>query len=124
MDKLLLFLSDGSDARSGYGDSFCDRVNCRYTVFVLTVFALVVTSRVQVGDPISCWCPAHFTSSHVAYTNKVRRAMGGNLACISVTQWCVFRCTSKVGILTFKIYKMQGIQELNEVVNAKPTQVR
>ena len=22
------------------------------------------------GDPISCWCPAHFTDNHVDYTEK------------------------------------------------------
>ena len=78
MEKLLFFLSDGKDARTGGGDSYCDRLNCRYTVFVLTIGALVVTSRVQVGDPIQCWCPSHFTASHVSYTNKVS-AGGGDV---------------------------------------------
>ena len=73
MDKLLFLLSYGNDARQGGGDSFCDRLNCRYTVIMLTVFALVIMSRVHAGDPILCWAPSEFTPSHVAYTNKVRR---------------------------------------------------
>ena len=73
MDRLLSVLSEGRDPQAGGGDSFCDRINCSYTVLLLSVFALLVTSRVQIGDPIRCWCPPHFTPSHVAYTDKVRR---------------------------------------------------
>ena len=71
MDRLLLVLSDAGDSRVGGGDSFTDRLNCRYTTLVLGIFAILVTTKHYVGDPISCWCPAHFTDSHVDYTNKV-----------------------------------------------------
>ena len=71
MDRLFSTFGDLGDVRVGGGDSFCDRLNCRYTVYLLIIFALLVTTKHYVGDPISCWCPAHFTSSHVDFTNKV-----------------------------------------------------
>ena len=71
MEMLLSTLSYGNDPQSGGGDSFCDRLSCRYTIFVLSVLALFVTSRVHLGDPMRCWCPSHFKSSHIAYANKV-----------------------------------------------------
>lgn len=71
MDKFFTFIGDFKDPRVGGADSFCDRLSCRFTVFVLVVFATLVTARHYVGEPISCWCPPHFTSSHVDFTNKV-----------------------------------------------------
>ena len=35
------------------------------------VFALLITTRQYVGEPISCWCPVHFSGSNVDYANKV-----------------------------------------------------
>ncbi|CAD5116783.1 DgyrCDS5632 [Dimorphilus gyrociliatus] len=71
MDKLFTILADISDARKGGGDSFSDRLSSRYTVFLLIIFSVIVTTRHIVGSPISCWCPPVFTSSHIDYTNKV-----------------------------------------------------
>jgi hypothetical protein len=72
MERLIGAFGDfGLDPRIGGADSFCDRLNCRVTVFVLTIFAMLVTAKFYVSDPIACWCPAHFESSHVEYTNKV-----------------------------------------------------
>ncbi|KAK2168843.1 hypothetical protein NP493_1216g00043 [Ridgeia piscesae] len=72
MDKLFTAFGDMKDPRAGGGDSFCDRLNCSFTVYVLAIFSILVTTRVYVGDQVSCWCPSHFTDSHVEYTNKVR----------------------------------------------------
>ena len=79
---LLSTLSYGNDPQSGGGDSFCDRLSCRYTIFVLSVLALFVTSRVHLGDPMRCWCPSHFKPSHIAYANKVGQYT--NCICVRV----------------------------------------
>lgn len=71
MDRILLLIQDVGDPRLGGADSFCDRLNCRYTVSILAVFAIMVTTRQYVGEPISCWCPHDFTSSNVDFVNKV-----------------------------------------------------
>ena len=61
-----------SDNRMGGGDSFVDRLSCSYTVMVLCLFAVGVTTKQYLGEvPIACWCPADFTGSHVDFTNKV-----------------------------------------------------
>ena len=31
----------------------------------------ITCTKQYVGEPISCWCPAHFTDSHVEFTNSV-----------------------------------------------------
>ena len=73
MDKLLSFLnlSTVGATRTKNDDDLVDRLNHRYTTFLFIIFAVVVTSRQYVGDPINCWTPAHFTSSYVTYTNQV-----------------------------------------------------
>ena len=71
MDKLLAIAGDAANPKSGGGDSFVDRLNCRYTVMLLTLFCLLITTKHYVGEPINCWCPAHFTGSHVDFTNSV-----------------------------------------------------
>ena len=71
MDKLFSFIGDISDPRIGGGDTFVDRLNCRYTPTLLIIFALLVTTKNYVGEPIACWCPDHFTKSQVDYTNQV-----------------------------------------------------
>ena len=73
MQSLLASFGDIKDPRAGGGDSFCDRLNCSFTVYLLILFSVIVTTRVYVGDQVSCWCPSHFTDSHVEYTNKVRQ---------------------------------------------------
>ena len=71
MDQLFLAFGDVKRQRSGGTDSFCDRLNCTYTMYVLIAFSVIVTSRAYVGDQVSCWCPSHFTDSHIEYTNQV-----------------------------------------------------
>ncbi len=72
MDKFQGFVGDISDPRIGGGDTFADRINCRYTPSLLIIFAVVTTTKNYVGDPIACWCPDHFTSAMVDYTNQVK----------------------------------------------------
>ncbi len=71
MDRLFGTIADLGDPRIGGGDSFCDRLNCRYTVYILILFAILVTTKHYVGEPIACWCPDHFTNSQTDYTNQI-----------------------------------------------------
>ena len=72
---LCSIVSDFSDARIGGGDSFCDRLNCRFTVYILVIFALLITTKHYVGDPIGCWCPGELTR-HERATQKHVSARG------------------------------------------------
>ena len=72
MDKLLNTIVSAGETQGSSCDTFSDQLSCVYTVFVLAVFAFLTTTKNYVGSRVSCWCPAHFTSSHQAYTNQVR----------------------------------------------------
>ncbi len=72
MDKLLGYLNLSTlGRRIQKDDDFIDRMNHRYTTFIFVIFAIVVTTRQYVGDPINCWAPAHFTKNYIDYTNKI-----------------------------------------------------
>jgi hypothetical protein len=71
MDRLYGVFFDGGDPRLGGADSFSDRLNCNYTVATILLCVVLVTTKVYVSEPVSCWCPSHFTDSHRDYTNKV-----------------------------------------------------
>ena len=73
MSKLLGFLSPlgfggGSRQRD---DDFVDRISHSYTVMILVGFAIVVSTKQYVGDPIECWVPAYFNGNYQDYANKV-----------------------------------------------------
>ncbi|XP_013382927.1 innexin unc-9-like [Lingula anatina] len=51
-------------------DDFFDRLSHRYTSIFLIIFALVVSTKQYVGDPISCWTPSHFSKTQDDYTNS------------------------------------------------------
>ena len=72
MERLFFLLGDMKDPRVGGADTFVDRLNCHMTVYVLILMAVLITgNQFFVGEPVSCWCPAHFEDSHKDYTNKV-----------------------------------------------------
>ncbi|XP_033728697.1 innexin unc-9-like [Pecten maximus] len=52
-------------------DDWIDRLNHIWTVVMLSLFAVIVSSGQYVGDPIQCWCPAEFSGSRVSYTKSV-----------------------------------------------------
>jgi len=56
--------------KTRYDDDSIDRLNRLLTVVILVLFSLVVTSTQYVGEPISCWTPAHFEDDHEDYTNR------------------------------------------------------
>ncbi|KAK3600963.1 hypothetical protein CHS0354_004172 [Potamilus streckersoni] len=51
-------------------DDWIDRVSHVYTVGLLVIFAVVVSTSQFVGDPIHCWNPAEFTGAYDAYTKS------------------------------------------------------
>ena len=52
-------------------DDLADRLHHRYTVIIMILFTLVISTTQYVGNPIHCWCPAYFTGNHEAFANKV-----------------------------------------------------
>lgn len=52
-------------------DDWIDRISHLYSVVLLIIFAVVVTTGQFVGAPIQCWNPAEFTGSYEAYTHSV-----------------------------------------------------
>lgn len=51
-------------------DDSTDKLNHRYTVVMLLIFAAVVSTKQYVGDPITCWVPAHFSGNWASYANS------------------------------------------------------
>ncbi|CAF0815838.1 unnamed protein product [Rotaria sordida] len=52
-------------------DSFADRVSYKYTVFMLVLFAIVVTNKQFGTKHIQCWVPAQFTKNYEEYVNDI-----------------------------------------------------
>ncbi|CAF1349697.1 unnamed protein product [Rotaria sordida] len=52
-------------------DVFIDRLNHRYTVTMLLVFATIVTTQQYYMAPIKCWVPAHFKEYYEKYADDV-----------------------------------------------------
>ncbi|CAF1343916.1 unnamed protein product [Didymodactylos carnosus] len=51
-------------------DGLADRLNYRYTVGILVVFAIINMNRMYV-DQIKCWVPAYFTPNYEEYVRSV-----------------------------------------------------
>ena len=71
MDKLFDIFGGVSQTKLGGGDSFTDQLSCKYTVYILSLVVILSTTRVFIDEPISCYCPTHFTDNQVEYTKKV-----------------------------------------------------
>jgi len=52
-------------------DMWIDRLSHRYSVVVFTIFAILVTSKAYIGDPIDCWAPPEFKSSYERYAETL-----------------------------------------------------
>ncbi|CAF0883967.1 unnamed protein product [Adineta steineri] len=64
-------LSAGKHHSARNDDVFIDRLNHRYTVTMILVFAAVVTTQQYFGSPITCWVPAQFTGGYEKYANDI-----------------------------------------------------
>ena len=71
MQKFLGSLFGFKDVHFRSDDDFVDRMSRKHTATLLVIFSVVVTTKVYVGEPIKCWCPAHFTDSHKSYTDII-----------------------------------------------------
>ena len=70
MDKIIGVIGGVPQSASRNDDDFVDRLSHRYTTVMMVVFAIVVSTKQYVGDPINCWVPAHFTGNHEEYANS------------------------------------------------------
>ena len=70
MERILMVLGQVQGIVSRSDDDYVDKLNRRYTTFLLCVFAIVVSAKQYVGDPITCWCPAEFKDNYEDFTNK------------------------------------------------------
>ncbi|ELT95954.1 hypothetical protein CAPTEDRAFT_186678 [Capitella teleta] len=51
-------------------DDLFDRINHRWTVVQLVIFAGLLSTDAYIDNPISCWVPVHFHDSWEKYTNS------------------------------------------------------
>ncbi|XP_029657666.1 innexin unc-9-like [Octopus sinensis] len=68
MDLLNVIRSSAGNRKD---DDATDRLNHIYTSMLLILFAVVVTTKQYVGEPIECWCPAQFTGNYIRYTSNI-----------------------------------------------------
>ncbi|CAF1601300.1 unnamed protein product [Adineta ricciae] len=64
-------LNAGKHHSTKNDDVFIDRLNHRYTVTMILVFAAIITTQQYFGSPITCWVPAQFTNGYEKYANDI-----------------------------------------------------
>ncbi|KAL3855093.1 hypothetical protein ACJMK2_014323 [Sinanodonta woodiana] len=69
LDKVLGNIGAYAGIKLRRDDDSIDRLSHHFTVVILIIFTVIVSTQQYVGDRIQCWCPAQFTEAHVAYTN-------------------------------------------------------
>jgi hypothetical protein len=53
-------------------DDLYDRLSRRFSVVLLMLFTVVVSTKQYVGDPIACFAPAQFTGKYI-YIYRISR---------------------------------------------------
>ena len=69
MLKIVKLINKGPSSNK-HDDDLADRLSSRYTVLILVVFTIAVSSQLYIGKPINCWCPKEFQDSWIKYTNN------------------------------------------------------
>ncbi|ELT94614.1 hypothetical protein CAPTEDRAFT_19786 [Capitella teleta] len=70
MDEILDATNGFLGLKGKKDDDFIDRLSSRYTVVLILVFSAIVTFYQFGGTLITCWCPVHFTDSHIKFTTS------------------------------------------------------
>ncbi|CAF0976390.1 unnamed protein product [Brachionus calyciflorus] len=52
-------------------DYWVDRLSHRYSIVIFSVFAVLVTTKAYIGDPIDCWAPPEFKASYERYAETL-----------------------------------------------------
>ncbi|KAK3083055.1 hypothetical protein FSP39_012720 [Pinctada imbricata] len=75
MDHVLGTVQSPTGKRTIHDDDFIDRLNNYYTMIMLVVSTVFISSVQYVGEPMTCWCPPEFETEEqdvrVRYTNVV-----------------------------------------------------
>ena len=87
-----------SDLAGPTSDDSIDRVSHLYSVLMLVVFGIAISSGQFFGDPIHCWYPAEFHDSYEEYTNN----------------YCWIKNTYYVPI-TESLPELESVKEENEI---------
>jgi hypothetical protein len=67
----LLSFASWSKLQGTGDDDWVDRASHIYTVLLLCVFSVIVSSAQYVGEPIHCWTPAQFPSKLYKFPSKL-----------------------------------------------------
>jgi len=51
-------------------DDIYDRLSRRFSVVLLMLFTVVVSTKQYVGDPIACFAPAQFTGKYSSFSTE------------------------------------------------------
>jgi len=69
MDRIFGVLGNVPHSTDRHDGDLSDRLCFPYSSILFCIFAIVVSTKQFVGDPIQCWVPAHFTGDQGDYTN-------------------------------------------------------
>ena len=71
MDIISAVKGFGVGGKKHSDDSFVDRLNHKYTVVIICLFATVISISQYCGAPINCWVPGHFTGNYATYAENI-----------------------------------------------------
>lgn len=70
MSTFISALRNGAKLLERRDDDGFDRLSNRYSVGLLIMFAVFISTKSYVGDPIDCYAPKEFTSQWIKYTDN------------------------------------------------------
>uniref|UniRef100_A0A915BQ08 Innexin n=1 Tax=Parascaris univalens TaxID=6257 RepID=A0A915BQ08_PARUN len=69
-DRMLFLDTFLKGLKPQFDDDAIDRLNYYYTPMLLVIFALTLSAKQYVGQPIQCWIPAQFTGAWEQYSEN------------------------------------------------------